>query len=220
MTAPTIRILALANLALVAAACGGSQSNDATTAVVEEVVEAVPTAWLRVQHAAQTTAADVILDGGILVDDAPSGATTDYIEVPAGSWPWAVTTASGASTLAEGTADLAEGGRYILVVHGAGEAFGGALLEVPELEVAPGTAFVRFLNAAPATSNLEFIADGRSYAAGLNYGDVSNYVQFPAGGVTLEFGGASAPVSFADGSAFTAIVHPTGEGLGLLVVVD
>jgi hypothetical protein len=222
---PTLRrALFLAALAALTAACGGKQNAD-TTEVIEEVV--VENATVRVLHAASATGANVVLGTNSLAEDIRAGSVSDPDTVVPGALPLVVTSPSGASELLSTTLDLAPGTTYLIVLHGtaADSTLGATAIEWNAGEIAADTAHVRFFNAAQNAGPVDFTADGRAYASGVNYGGISDWYPIPAGALALDAAGGMASaettsVSLVGGRSYVIVTHPAGEGVGVKVVVD
>jgi Domain of unknown function (DUF4397)/Sortase domain len=199
-------------------------------------------AMLRVAHLSpDTPAVDVALTplppAGPVTDPGPDlvtglgyGATSDYAEVPAGSYAVSLRAAGAprsAPPVLSARIDMPAGGARTVRIGGL---FADLDLQaLPEDLSAPpsGTARVRVLSAAAGARSLDVGLDGGSaLATDLPFGGAGSAVQVPAGPATVRVDGgpeavAALPVTWTSGSISTLLVlDDPGGGLTVRVVRD
>lgn len=218
-----LRSAALLSLALLATACGGSSSNAPAPAPGPAADQGpAMTVGLRVAHVANAPAASATLGQWEIPGTLAAGQLSERVMVPEGSRTLTLT-AGGAEALSQ-RLTLDPDTQYTAWVVGSTASNSlDVVLTTDEFPAAvPGQAFVRFLNAAPQASPLEFVADGRGYASDLNFKAVSNYITVPAGGVRFQARGAAEAelgVNFEAGRVYTVVAHElSGGSLGLTIV--
>lgn len=221
MIRTSLRLLAVSGLVGLAA-CGGKQNTE-TTVIEEPVVLA--NASVRALHAALATGVNVTVGTNAIGSTITAGAGTDVDTVVPGEVPVIVTSASGSTTLFEGTVSLEPGGDYIVVVYGsaAGNTIAAAAVDARWTTPAEGAAHVRFFNAAGNTGSVEVTSEGRSYATGLGFGAHSDWVAVPAGTAPYSVTGTSgvsaeSSVALLNGRGFLMVAHETAEGVGLVTL--
>jgi hypothetical protein len=207
-------------------------SNDPDTPVVVvpvtmTVVE--PSAYLAVAHLAPFamdpgTAVTITLNGAPALTDFAYGDSTGYIELPAGDYDVEVWPAGSSSPAITGTISLMPNGYYsaIAIGDGVNQDLGLVLLEDDNSAPAAGYFKIRLGHLAPfaaggATADVR-LADGTPVATDVDFGDITGYLELPAGTYDLIItapGGSPTlinpePVTFADGDIITAFA--TGDG--------
>lgn len=216
------RIAPSAAFALLLAACGGAQDTEPTSMPTEEQPVA-SVASVRVIHAAHAGTASVWLGDEALVESASQGAVTDHMEILSGSHWFRVTSPSGDTELLRERLTFPADTAHTVLVLGESGNLTATVAEDDFPETIDGSAFGRFVHAVPGAGALDFSADGRGYASGLAFGDVSPWYQMTPGGIRLMAGGAADAelgVNVADGGFYTFIVVDEGDGLDLMVVTE
>lgn len=217
------RTAAVAALAACAGLVGGSAA------------DAEDGGLLRLAHLSpDTPAVDVYVDSiadpdaGITLSGVGYGAVSEYQDVPPGEYTVSMREAgTGEETPAVLSTTVQVGSGSARTVAGVGS-FDDLSLEVIEdaLETPPdGEARVRVLAGAANAESLDVtLADGTEVASDLAFASTGNYLDVPAGAVTLEVaaGGdaAEVPVDLAAGSVYSLLVLDDEEGLTVRPVLD
>jgi hypothetical protein len=186
-------------------------------------------AYLQVAHLAPFamdpgTAVTITLNGAPALTDFAYGDSTGYIELPAGDYDVEVWPAGSSSPAITGTISLMPNGYYSAIAIGDGmnQDLGLVLLEDDNSAPAAGNFKIRLGHLAPfaaggATADVR-LADGTPVATDVDFGDITGYLELPAGTYDLIItapGGSPTlinpePVTFADGDIITAFA--TGDG--------
>ena len=190
---------------------------------------------LRLAHLSpDTPAVDVYVDSvadpdaGITLSGVGYGTVSDYQDVPAGEYTVSVRevgTGEEAPAVLSTTVQVAPGSAR--TVAGVGP-FDDLSLEVIEdaLETPPdGEARVRVLAGAANAESLDVtLADGTEIASDLTFASTGDYLDVPAGAVTLEVAAGSdtaeVPVDLAAGSVYSLLVLDAEQGLTVQPVLD
>ncbi len=206
-------------------------TNDPDNMVIEVPVQVTveEKAWIQVAHLAPFamdpgTAVTVTLNGAPALTDFAYGDSTGYIELDAGTYDVAVWPAGSSSPAITATVELMADTYYSVAAIGDGVNQPLALLALVDDNTAPaaGNFKIRLGHLAPfaaggATADIR-LADGTPVLEGVEFGDVSGYLELPAGTYDLIItapGGSPTlinpdPVTFADGDIITAFA--TGDG--------
>ena len=217
------RTAAVAALAACAGLVGGSAA------------DAEDGGLLRLAHLSpDTPAVDVYVDSiadpdaGITLSGVGYGAVSEYQDVPPGEYTVSMREAgTGEDAPAVLSTTVQVGSGSARTVAGVGS-FDDLSLEVIEdaLETPPdGEARVRVLAGAANAESLDVaLADGTEVASDLAFASTGDYIDVPAGAVTLEVaaGGdaAAVPVDLAAGSVYSLLVLDDEEGLTVRPVLD
>ena len=190
---------------------------------------------LRLAHLSpDTPAVDVYVDSvadpdaGITLSGVGYGTVSDYQDVPPGEYTVSMREAgTGEEAPAVLSTTVQVGAGSARTVAGVGS-FDDLKLEVieDELETPPdGSSRVRVLAGAANADSLDVaLADGTQVASGLAFASTGDYLDVPAGAVTLEVaaGGnaAQVPVDLAAGSVYSLLVLDDDGGLTVQPVLD
>ena len=221
-----VRVTAVAALMAAAGLTGGSAS----------AVEAEGNGLLRLAHLSpDTPAVDVYVDAvadpdtGITLPGVGYGTVSDYQDVPPGEYTVSMREAGAAADTPPVLSTTVEvGSGRASTVAGVG-LFADLGLEIIEdaLETPPsGQARVRVLAGAGGAETLDVtLADGTPVAEGLAFASTSEYVDVPAGSVSLQLAAAGAepteaPVDLVAGSVYSLVVLDETEGLVVQPVLD
>ena len=168
---------------LLAGALTGACSDDDTTEPVGE-------SRLRVVHASPDAPdVDVLLDETEVLSDVPYLTSSDYLEVPAGERNIKVNAAGTATTVIDADVTLSDGSDYTVIASGPAASVAPIVLEDDNSAPAAGSARVRAIHGAPGapTVDIYVTAPGADLEqetpvlSGVEFGDVADYVEVPAG---------------------------------------
>jgi hypothetical protein len=193
------------------------------------MLSAVP-AYLQVAHLAPFamdpgTAVTVTVDGAAALTDFSYGDSTGYISLTAGAHSIEIFPAGAVTPAITGSVDLAHNGDYTAIASGDGVNQNLALQVLVDDNSAPAAGFfkIRLGHLAPfasgsATADVR-LQDGTAVLTGVNYADVSPYLELPAGTYDLKIttpGGGTTlidplAVTFAEGDILSAFA--AGEGV-------
>ncbi len=206
---------------------------------------AAGTANVRVAHVSPDAPdVDVYVDGTAVLEDVPFGATSDYLEVPAGDRTVEITAAGDPdASVFEGTVTVEDGVDYTVAAAGevaddADEPFAPLVLTDDNGDPGEDTARVRLVHASPDAPAVDVTAaNGDVLYDGVAYGE-SGYVEVPAGDYTLQVRGdtegndgdvvAEFDVTLGSGGVYTAFAagyltpddDPGDAAFDLLVAED
>jgi hypothetical protein len=147
-------------------------------------------ARLRVVHASPDAPdVDVLLDDAEVLGDVPYLTASDYLEVPAGDRNLKVNAAGTATTVIDADVSLVDGTDYTVIASGLAEAIEAIVLQDDNSAPAAGNARVRAIHGAPSAPAVDIYvtAPGTDLEttipllAGVEFGDVADYVEAPAG---------------------------------------
>jgi hypothetical protein len=167
-------------------------------------------------------------DAGITLSGVGYGSVSEYQDVPAGEYTVSMREAgAGEEAPAVLSTTVQVGSGSARTVAGVGS-FDDLSLEVIEdaLETPPdGEARVRVLAGAAGADSLDVaLTDGTQVASDLAFASTGDYLDVPAGALTLEVaaGGdaAEVPVELAAGSVYSLLVLDDDEGLTVQPVLD
>lgn len=132
---------------------------------------------------------DVLVDGVVVASGVPYLAASDYLEVEAGSRNLVVRAAGSDVTVLDQDVAVTDGGDYTVLVGGNLADIALNALEDDNAAPAAGNAKVRLIHAAPSAGLVDIYvtAPGADLAletpalSGVDFGDVSPYLEVPAG---------------------------------------
>ena len=211
-----------AALAVLLVACGGAQDTGSSTTTTEEQPVAAQSS-LRVVHGASAGAASVWLGDEALAEGVSQGDATEHMDVLAGSHWFRVTSPSGNDELLRERLTFPADTTHTVFVLGTPPNLTAVVAADDLPDPIAGSAFARFVHGVPGAGSVNLSADGRAYASGLGFGDVSSWYQIPAGGARFQASGAADAelgVNAADGGVYTMIIVDGGDGLDLLVITE
>jgi hypothetical protein len=205
-----------------------SSGDDDTWMSVNLTTTAVEDAWLQVAHLAPFamdpgTAVTVTVNGMTVLTDFAYGDSTGYLPLPAGEYDVEIWPAGSNSPAIAVTIQL-EGATYysaIAIGDGDNQDLDLLLLEDDLSAPAPGTFKIRVGHLAPFApggATADVYADGVPILTGVEFGDVTGFLQLPAGTYDIAItapGGDPIlinpePVTFAEGDIISAFA--TGDG--------
>ncbi len=175
----TFLTLVLAATALTAA-CGDDDDNTGPDGEARaRVVHASPDA-LNV---------DVLVDDAAVLSDVPYLAASDYLELSAGEHNFKVNAAGTATTVIDADVDLTDGTDYTVIASGLAASIAPIVLEDDNSAPASGNVKVRAIHGAPSAPAVDIyvtapgadLTDETPALSGVDFGDVSNYIEAPAG---------------------------------------
>ncbi|WP_276273672.1 DUF4397 domain-containing protein [Haloarcula litorea] len=179
---------------------GGTETStetDTSTGMETETETDTPagTARVRVAHLSPNApSVDVLVDGSAVLEDVPFGATSDYLEVPAGERSVEITpTGDRETTVFSGAVPVEADTDYTVAATGevgddADESFQPVVLEDDNSDPGGDTARVQLLHAAPDAPAVDVTAGGNALFDGVAFGG-SGSVEVPAGDYTLQIRG-------------------------------
>jgi Domain of unknown function (DUF4397) len=196
-------------------------------------------ARVRVVHASPDAPdVDVLLDDSEVLSDVPYLAASEYLETTAGEHNVKVN-AAGTTTVIDTDVTLADGSDYTVIAAGSAAAIEPILLEDDNAPPSAGNARVRAMHGAPSAPAVDIyltvpgadLDDEAPALSGVEFGDVADYVEAPAGSyqVRVTLAGTktvvidSGTLTLASGQVRTAIaVDASGGGapFSLLVLED
>ena len=147
-------------------------------------------ARLRVVHASPDAPdVDVLLDDAEVLGDVPYLTASDYLDTPAGDQNLEVNAAGTATTLIDTDVSLVDGTDYTVIASGLVEAIEPIVLQDDNSAPAAGTARVRAIHGAPGAPAVDIYvtAPGADLEttipllANVEFGDVADYIEAPAG---------------------------------------
>ena len=168
---------------LLVGALAGACSDDDNTGPVGE-------ARLRVVHASPDAPdVDVLVDETAVLSDVPYLTASDYLEVSAGERNLKVNAAGTATSVIDADVTLSDGSDYTVIASGPAASVAPIVLEDDNAEPAAGTARVRAIHGAPGapTVDIYVTAPGADLEqetpvlSGVEFGDVADYIEAPAG---------------------------------------
>lgn len=220
-------------LLLAAAVLTGACSDDDNTGPEGE-------ARIRVVHASPDAPdVDVLLDEAEVLSDVPYLAASNYLEAPAGQRNLKVNAAGTSTTVIDADVDLADGSEYTVIASGAVASIAPIVLVDDNTAPDAGNARVRAIHGAPGapavdvyvTAPGEDLTQVTPVLTGVEFGDVADYLEVPAGDYQVRVAPAgttsvvidSGVLSLGAGEVRTAIaVDAAGGGapFDLLLLAD
>jgi hypothetical protein len=218
---------------LLAAALTGACSDDDNTGPEGE-------ARVRVVHASpDAPAVDVLVDDVEVLSDVPYLAASDYLGTSPGQRNLKVNAAGTTTTVIDSDVNLADGGEYTVIASGLVASIVPIVLEDDNTAPAAGNVKVRAIHGAPSAPAVDIYvtAPGADLAGetpaltGVEFGDVADYIEAPAGDyqVRVTLAGTktvvidSGALTLTSGQVRTAVaVDATGGGgpFDLLLLSD
>ena len=197
-------------------------------------------ARVRVVHASPDAPdVDVLVDDAEVLGDVPYLTASDYLDVPAGDQTLKVNAAGTATTVIDTDVSLVDGTDYTVIASGLVEAIEPIVLQDDNSAPAAGTARVRAIHGAPSAPAVDIYvtAPGADLEttipllANVEFGDVADYIEAPAGDYQVRVTPAgttavvidSGTLTLSSGQVRTAIaVDAAGGGapFDLLVLED
>ncbi len=147
-------------------------------------------ARVRVVHASPDAPdVDVLLDDSEVLGDVPYLSASDYLEAEAGDHNVKVNAAGTATTVIDADVSLVDGTDYTVIAAGAAEAIEPLVLRDDNSEPAAGNARVRAIHGAPGAPAVDIYVTAPDadlettipVLANVEFGDVSDYIDAPAG---------------------------------------
>ncbi len=197
-------------------------------------------ARVRVVHASpDAPAVDVLVDDAEVLGDVPYLASSGYLDLAPGQRNLKVNAAGTATTVIDADVDLTDGADYTVIASGPVAAIAPIVLEDDNTAPSAGNVRVRAIHGAPGAPAVDIYvtAPGADLEAetpaltGVEFGDVADYIEAPAGDYQVRVTPAgskavvidSGTLSLASGQVRTAIaVDAAGGGapFDLLVLPD
>ena len=147
-------------------------------------------ARVRVVHASPDAPdVDVLLNDAEVLGDVPYLTASDYLGVPAGDQNLKVNVAGTATTVIDADLSLVDGTDYTVIASGLAEAIEPIVLQDDNSTPAAGNARVRAIHGAPSAPSVDIYitAPGADLEntipllVSVEFGDVADYVEAPAG---------------------------------------
>jgi hypothetical protein len=182
-------------------------------------------ARVRVVHASpDAPAVDVLVDDAAALSDVPYLAASDYVELADGGHNVKVNAAGTSTTVIDADVDLADGADYTVIASGLLEAIEPIVLEDDNSTPAAGTVRVRAIHGAPSApavdiyvtapeAELDVVTPALSNVV---FGDVSDYLEVPAGDYQVRVTAAGTKTVVIDSGALTL----TGGQVRTAIAVD
>lgn len=132
---------------------------------------------------------DVLVDGAVVAADVPYLTASDYLEVEAGSRSLEIRASAGDQSVLAQDVTVEDGSDYTVLVGGALAQISLTALEDDNATPASGNARVRLIHGAPTAGLVDIyvtapgaeLAGGAPALSGVDFGDVSPYLEVPAG---------------------------------------
>lgn len=169
-------------------------------------------ARVRVVHASpDAPAVDVLVDGAEVLSDVPYLAASGYLAVPAGSRNLMVNAAGSSTTVIDADVDLADGADYTVIASGVLGSIAPIVLEDDNSAPAAGNVRIRAIHGAPGAPAVDIYvtAPGADLAGetpaltGVEFGDVADYLEAPAGTYQVRITPAGSQTVVIDSGALT-----------------
>lgn len=197
-------------------------------------------ARVRVVHASPDAPdVDVLVDDAAVLSDVPYLAASDYLDLASGAHNVKVNAAGTATTVIDTDVDLADGTDYTVIASGLVASIAPIVLEDDNSAPTAGNARIRAIHGAPSAPAVDIYVTGSGAdleaetpaLSGVDFGDVSDYIEAPSGDYQVRVTPAgtkvvvidSGTLSLASGQVRTAIaVDETGGGgpFDILVLED
>jgi hypothetical protein len=145
---------------------------------------------VRVVHASPDAPdVDVLVDDAEVLGDVPYLAASDYLEVPPGQRNLKVNAAGTATTVIDADVTLTDGADYTVIAAGPVSGIAPIVLQDDNSAPAAGNVKVRAIHGAPSAPAVDIYitAPGADIQAetpaltGVEFGDVADYIEAPAG---------------------------------------
>jgi hypothetical protein len=197
-------------------------------------------ARVRVVHASPDAPdVDVLVDDAEALADVPYLAASDYLDLPSGERNLKVNAAGTSTTVIDADVTLVDGTDYTVIASGLVASIAPIVLEDDNSAPAAGNAKVRAIHGAPGAPAVDIYitAPGADLAgetpalSGVDFGDVSGYIEAPAGDYQVRVTPAgsttvvidSGTLTLASGQIRTAVAVDAAGGGGpfdLLLLED
>jgi hypothetical protein len=167
---------------------------------------------VRVVHASPDAPnVDVLVDNAIALSDVPYLGVSDYLEVPSGSRNLKVNAAGSATTVIDADADLAEDGDYTVIASGLVSGIEPIVLADDNTAPASGNVRVRAIHGAPSAPAVDIyvtapgadLATATPVLTGVEFGQVGDYLEAPAGTYQIRVTPAGTKTVVIDSGALT-----------------
>ena len=163
-------------------AATGSLEELAPQVVADDPAPSVENAQIRVSHLALAPAVDIaVKDGDVVISDLAYPDSSDYLDVPPGSYTFEIRAAGTENVVTEvGPIDLAAGTSYTAFAVGDLEA--ESFMVVPAVDASiPTTAQIRVLHGSPDAPPVDVVVNGVRVFGNLPFGSYSAYLTVPVG---------------------------------------
>ena len=169
-------------------------------------------ARVRVVHASpDAPSVDVLVDGAVALSDVPYLAASEYLEVPSGDRNLRVNAAGTATTVIDADADLAEGQDYTVIAGGLAETIEPIVLADDNRAPASGNVRVRAIHGAPSAPAVDIYVTSPGVdlttetpaLANVEFGQVADYLEVPAGTYQVRVTPAGSKTVVIDSGALT-----------------
>jgi hypothetical protein len=169
-------------------------------------------ARVRVVHASPDAPdVDVLLDDAEVLGDVPYLTASDYLGLPAGDHNLKVNAAGTATTVIDADMNLVDGTDYTVIASGLAEAIEPIVLQDDNSTPAAGNARVRAIHGAPGAPSVDIYitapdADLETtipLLVSVEFGDVADYVEAPAGDYQVRVTPAGTKTVVIDSGTFT-----------------
>jgi hypothetical protein len=147
-------------------------------------------ARVRVVHASpDAPEVDVLLNNAKVLSNVPYLAASEYLDAPAGNANLKVNAAGTATTVIDADVDLMDGTDYTVIAAGLVQAIEPIVLQDDNSTPASGNARVRAIHGAPSAPAVDIyvtapdadLATATPVLTAVNFGDVADYIEVPAG---------------------------------------
>lgn len=171
-------------------------------------------ARVRVVHASPDAPdVDVLLDDTVVLSDVPYLAASDYLEAPAGEHNVKVNAAGTTTTVIDEDVTLDDGADYTVIASDLVAALTPIVLEDDNSTPAAGNARVRAIHGAPSapTVDVYVTAPGADLEGetpvltGVEFGDVADYLEVPAGDYQVRVTPAGTKIVAIDSGTLTLV---------------
>jgi hypothetical protein len=197
-------------------------------------------ASVRVVHASPDAPdVDVLVDGSAVLSEVPYLAVSDYLEVAAGVRNVQVNATGTTTSVIDEDLELAEGANYTIIASGLAASIEPLVLTDDDSAPTSGNARVRAIHGAPSAPAVDIyvtapgadLEETTPVLSGVEFGDVADYVEVPAGDyqVRVTLGGTttvvidSGALALSSGQVRTVIAVDAAGGGGpfdLLLLSD
>jgi Domain of unknown function (DUF4397) len=171
-------------------------------------------ARVRVVHASPDAPdVDVLLDDAVVLSDVPYLAASDYLEAPAGQHNVKVNAAGTTTTVIDEDVTLVDGTDYTVIASDLVAALTPIVLEDDNSTPAAGTARVRAIHGAPSAPAVDIYVtapgadlEGETpVLTGVEFGDVADYLEVPAGDYQVRVTPAGTKIVAIDSGTLTLV---------------
>jgi hypothetical protein len=171
-------------------------------------------ARVRVVHASPDAPdVDVLLDDAVVLSDVPYLAASDYLEAPAGEHNVKVNAAGTTTTVIDEDVTLDDGADYTVIASDLVAALTPIVLEDDNSAPAAGNARVRAIHGAPSAPAVDIyvtapgadLEEETPVLTGVEFGDVADYVEVPAGDYQVRVTPAGTKIVAIDSGTLTLV---------------